>query len=69
MKAVQFEGSVPRYAYSMIMGSLSRRAYYDSLSNIVFRDVARPALPNQEWVRVKTKYAGVCGSDKNLIQL
>lgn len=69
MKAVQFEGSVPRYAYSMIMGSLSRKSYYDSLSNIVFREVAPPALPNQEWVRVKTKYAGFCGSDKNLIQL
>ncbi|MDD2201314.1 MAG: zinc-binding dehydrogenase [Firmicutes bacterium] len=69
MKAVQFEGSVPRYAYSMILGPLSRKAYYDSLSNIVFRDVAPPALPNQEWVRVKTKYAGFCGSDKNLVQL
>lgn len=69
MKAIQFEGSVPRYAYSTIFGPLSKRAYYDGLSNIVFRNVSPPSLPNQEWVRVKTKYAGFCGSDKNLIQL
>jgi threonine dehydrogenase-like Zn-dependent dehydrogenase len=26
-------------------------------------------LPNQEWVKIKTKYAGICGSDINMIFL
>lgn len=69
MKAVQFEGTVPRYVYSTIAGAISRSAYYDQFSNIVLRDVRPPELPTPEWVRVKTKYAGFCGSDKNLILL
>jgi len=69
MKAVQFEGTVPRYVYSTVAGSIVRSAYYDRFSNIVLRDVRPPELPTPEWVRVKTKYAGFCGSDKNLILL
>jgi len=69
MKAIQFEGTVPRYVYSTVAGSIIRNAYYDRFSNIVMRDVRPPELPTPEWVRVKTKYAGFCGSDKNLILL
>ena len=69
MKAVQFEGAIPRYVYSTVAGSIIRNAYYDRFSNIVMRDVRPPELPTPEWVRVKTKYAGFCGSDKNLILL
>ena len=69
LKAVQFLGSVPRWIYSKAMGSITPTAYYNGLSNVVLRDVDPPALPSQEWVRVKTKLAGICGSDKNLILL
>jgi len=69
MKAIQFEGTVPRYVYSTVAGAIVRNAYYDRFSNIVLRDVPPPELPTPEWVRVKTKYAGFCGSDKNLILL
>ena len=69
MKAVQFEGTVPRYVYSTVAGAINRNAYYDRFSNIAMRDVRPPELPTPEWVRVRTKYAGFCGSDKNLILL
>ncbi len=69
MKAVQFVGSVPRWIYSNLGGKFDRRAFYNGLSNVVMREVDPPALPNDEWVRVRTKYAGFCGSDKNLVLL
>ncbi len=69
MNAIQFEGTVPRYVYSTIVGAVNRQAYYDRYSNIVLRDVCPPKLPTPEWVRIKTRYAGFCGSDKNLILL
>jgi len=69
MKAVQFEGTVPRYVYSTVAGAINRNAYYDRFSNIVLRDVRPPELPTPEWVRIRTKYAGFCGSDKNLVLL
>ena len=69
MKAVQFQGSVPRYIFSTVAGGVNRRAFYDRFSNIALRHVDPPALPNDEWVRVRTRLAGFCGSDKNLILL
>ena len=55
MKAVQFEGTVPRYVYSTVAGAINRNAYYDRFSNIAMRDVRPPELPTPEWVRVRTK--------------
>jgi threonine dehydrogenase-like Zn-dependent dehydrogenase len=69
VKAVQFLGSVPRWVYSKAVGRFRREAYYDSFSNVVLRDVSAPRLPGPEWVRVRTKYSGICGSDKNLVLL
>jgi threonine dehydrogenase-like Zn-dependent dehydrogenase len=69
MKAVQFLGSVPRWVFSRAAGGFDRRAFYNGLSNVVMREVTPPQLPNDEWVRVHTRYAGFCGSDKNLVLL
>ncbi len=69
MKAVQFLGAVPRYVFSMTAGTFTRKAYYSALSNVVLREVDEPKLLSDNWVRIKTKYSGICGSDMNLILL
>ena len=69
MKAVQFLGTVPRYAFSMVAGTFTKKAYYSALSNVVFREVDEPELLSENWVKVKTRYSGICGSDMNLILL
>ena len=69
MKAVQFLGAIPRYVFSMAAGTFTRKAYYSALSNIVLREVEEPELLSENWVRVKTVYSGICGSDLNLILL
>ncbi len=69
MKAIQFKGSLARYAYSMAMGYLSKKNFYNSLSNLALVEIDPPALPADDWVRVKPYYGGICGSDIGLIQL
>jgi hypothetical protein len=69
MKALQFLGAIPRYVFSMAAGTFTRKAYYSPLSNIVLREVDEPKLLSENWVRVRTVYSGICGSDLNLILL
>jgi L-iditol 2-dehydrogenase len=70
MNSIQFEYSVPRYVLSKIMGKVSKSFYWNSrLSCVRLRHGEVPKLPNDEWVKVKVKYGGICGSDLNLILL
>lgn len=69
MKAVQFLGAIPRYVLSMAAGTFTKRAYYSALSNIVLREVDEPKLISENWVKIKTRYSGICGSDLNLVLL
>lgn len=70
MKALQFNYKMPRYIYSKITGKFFPSAYWDSrLSCLQFLEQSEPELPNAEWVKIKVKYGGICGSDLNLIFL
>ncbi len=39
------------------------------LSCLRYTDGPEPELPNDQWVKVKVKFGGICGSDLNLIYL
>jgi threonine dehydrogenase-like Zn-dependent dehydrogenase len=70
MKAIQFNASVPRYAFTMAAGRLKREAYYRGpASTTRLVDIPEPELVNENWVKVRTTYGGVCGSDINLMFL
>ncbi len=62
MKALQFERNLPRYAAARVAGSVipGRGAAWGPLR---LRDVDVPDLPGPEWVRVRPRLAGICGSD------
>lgn len=69
MKAIQFEDSIPRYVITKALSAIYRPAFYGPLSCVRYRDVPPPDLPGAEWARIKVRYAGICGSDLNLIRL
>src|SRR5829696_4230075 len=62
MKALQFPRKPVRYAAGMVAGSLrpGRGARFGPLA---LRDVEPPELPGPEWVRVRPRLSGICGSD------
>lgn len=69
MRAIQFDDSIPRYVLTKALGRFYTPAYYGPLSCVSAREVDPPALPGPKWVRIKVRYAGICGSDLNLIRL
>jgi L-iditol 2-dehydrogenase len=69
LKALQFTDSVPRYALTKVLGRGSSRAYWSDLACLRFQDIPEPPLPTSEWVRVRTRFGGICGSDISLVLL
>jgi threonine dehydrogenase-like Zn-dependent dehydrogenase len=69
MQALQFSDNVPRYALTKVLGRGSSRAYWSEVGLLKLVDIPEQALPNDQWVRVRTRFGGICGSDISLIQL
>ena len=62
MKALQFKRNLPRYAAARIAGTLvpGRGA---TIGPIELVDLKPPDAPGPEWVRVRPRLSGICGSD------
>ena len=69
MKALQFRFSIPRYAYSKLIGRWRTSAYWDRWSALAYVEIAEPKLRTDRWVRVQTQLCGICGSDMSALFL
>ena len=69
MKALVFRHSLAREAASAIGGRVDRRAFVSRFAPARLEDVAEPPLPAVGWVRVRTTFSGLCGSDVKQILL
>jgi len=69
VKAIRFVVSVPRYVVCKALGPLFPSIYVGPLSMLRYQEVPEPLLPGPDWVRIRTRYAGVCGSDMHQIHL
>lgn len=69
MKAIQIDDSIPRYVIAKALGGLIPSIYWSGLGLLRCREVPEPQLPGPDWVRVKTRLGGICGSDLNVITL
>ncbi|HET9017300.1 MAG TPA: alcohol dehydrogenase catalytic domain-containing protein, partial [Thermomicrobiaceae bacterium] len=69
MQALQFSDDVPRYALSKALGRGFKGIYWSDLACLQLREVPPPPLPSPGWVRVRTRYGGICGSDLGLVLL
>lgn len=69
MEAIQFDAAIPRYLFGKTLGRLHPSLLWSGLSCVTHREVPEPRLPNAEWVKIKTRYGGICGSDISLLHL
>jgi L-iditol 2-dehydrogenase len=69
VKAITFEAPIPRYLVTRAAGALADRLYVGPHACTRYREVAAPDLPGDDWVRVRTRLGGICGSDTNIITL
>lgn len=62
MKALSFDRDVPRYAAARIAGNLipGKGA---TTGPLTLTDIDVPELPGPDWVTVRPRLAGICGSD------
>lgn len=63
MHALVFENSLPRQALTRLFGAFIRRAYVGPLAPMTLREIPEPTLPAPDWLRVRVKLCGICGSD------
>lgn len=66
MKALVFERNVPKYAAAMVAGSL-RPGSGARVGPLRLADTDVPELPGPDWVQVRPRLAGICGSDLSTI--
>jgi L-iditol 2-dehydrogenase len=69
MQALQFVESVPRYAVTKAAGMVSSKAFWSRLACLRLNEVAPPTLPGSDWLRINTRYGGICGTDISTVLL
>ncbi len=63
MKALVFENSLPRLALTRILSAFSPRAFVGRTAPMQLGEIPDPALPAPDWVVLRTRLCGLCGSD------
>jgi (R,R)-butanediol dehydrogenase / meso-butanediol dehydrogenase / diacetyl reductase len=70
MKALRFNITVPNYLMLQVMGRINKKNYFEGpFSTVKLVDAPVPQLPSQDWVKIKTRLCGFCGSDLNLLRV
>ena len=69
MKAICFAAPIPTYLATQVAGRLSDAWLVGPYACTRFADVATPELPNEHWVRIRTRLGGICGSDLAIVGL
>ena len=67
MKTMYLDISVPRIVLTRLMGKVSPAAYFAPTSSLRLAQMADPPLPAANWVRVRNRLCGICGSDLHQI--
>jgi (R,R)-butanediol dehydrogenase/meso-butanediol dehydrogenase/diacetyl reductase len=68
MKALLLNLDPLRFAVHQVLRPISAKfCYTGPFSTLRLADIPEPELPSPEWVKIKIRLCGVCGSDINLI--
>jgi len=67
LKTMYLDLSVPRIILTRLLGRFSRGAYFAPTSSLHLATLPEPTLPASNWVRVRNRMCGICGSDLHQI--
>lgn len=68
MKALLLNLDPLRFVALHVLSPLSKKfCYRGPFSTVKLVDIPEPALPSPEWIKIKTRLCGMCGSDINLM--
>ncbi|MBN1347415.1 MAG: alcohol dehydrogenase catalytic domain-containing protein [Phycisphaerae bacterium] len=63
MKTIRLDLKPARWLACKILGQVTPSVYWSRLSCLRLREVDRPALPGDDWVRIRPLLGGICGTD------
>jgi len=69
MQAITFDVRPIRWIACRMLGTFWPGVFWSALSGVRLRRVPVPALPADDWVRLRTRMGGICGSDMMAITL
>ena len=69
MRTMVLDVEIPRYIVTRLLGRFWPGAYFASTSPLHLIDLPDPPLPASDWVRVRNRLCGICGSDLHQIYL
>lgn len=70
MKALVFNVTVPQYLALQVLGRINRRYFFEGpFATVRLKNVPEPALPGPDWVKIRVRMCGLCGSDINLLMV
>ena len=67
MKALYFDADPKRIALIKALSIVWKRAALSPLSPLKYAEVEEPELPGPNWVKVKNRMCGLCGSDVHFL--
>ena len=69
MRAITFHISFARWWACQILGRFSKGVYWGPISTLRLTDIPEQPLPGDDWVRIRPRLGGICGSDVSVIML
>ena len=63
MRALVCDVSVPRQIVSSLLGRLDARFFFGPFSPAALKEIPEPELPAPDWLVIRTRLCGICGSD------
>ena len=69
MRALVCDASLPRQIVSSLLGRLDKRFYLGPFSTADPAGVPEPAFPAEDWLVLRTRLCGICGSDYKQVPL
>jgi threonine dehydrogenase-like Zn-dependent dehydrogenase len=63
MRALVCDISVPRQVVSSLLGRLDKRFFFGPFSTTALKEIPDPELPAPDWLTIRTRLCGICGSD------
>lgn len=69
MQALVYHYSTWRWIATRCLSAVSARAGWSRLAGLRLREIDPPALPGPQWVRLRTRLGGICGTDLAAVRL
>ncbi len=66
MKAIRCNAFIPRYTLAKTLGRAAHSLLWSGISSTYMDELSPPPLPGSEWLMIRTRHGGICGSDMGM---